>query len=360
MKRIILFLLLAILFSGNVFSQSQQGKSGDSKFTFKGNFFGDFFLKAGGDSTGGRLQYEPYVKDFNAFAFRRANIGFNYKFNKNFDSWFSLSYDGQDTLADGNLGVYIRDAFVRWTDVLPKTTMLLGIMPVPAYAFTSEKWWGYRSVEKTIMDQRGIVSSRDMGFMVAGAFDKESDFGYYAMIGNGSGNKMEANKFKKVYLTLFGNFLEKNILVSLYSDYLSSGGNKNTTTLNNFVGYKNKSMNIGVENFFQIKSNFNTSAGATSSDIVPYGLSIFINQNIIDEDLVMNYFLRYDYVNNDINNKNTGFHQSFMTAGLDISPVENVHIMPNIWLNAFTPKPMQTTKYTTDVVPRITFWYDYK
>lgn len=360
MKRIILFLFFTTLISGNLYSQSNQGNSGNSKFSFKANIFGDYFIKAGGDSTGGRLEYEPYVKDFNAFAFRRVNVGMNYKFNRNIDSWVSLSYDGKDTLSDGNLGVYIRDAFIRWKDIIPNTTMALGIMPTPAFSFTSEKWWGYRSIEKTIMDQRGIVSSRDMGFTISGVFDRESDFGYIAMIGNGSGNKMEVNKQKKVYATLFGNFLEKNILVSLYSDYLSNGNDKSTTTLNNFVGYKNKFLNIGVENFFQIKSNFNTSATATSSDVVPYGLSIFLHQNIIDEELVLNYFLRYDYVNDDINNKNTGFHQSFMTAGLDISPVEDVHIMPNIWLNAFTPKPMQTAKVKTDVVPRITFWYEYK
>lgn len=360
MKRKVLFLFLALIISGNVYSQSEQGKSGESKFTFRGNFFGDYFLKAGGDSTGNKLQYSPYNKDFNAFAFRRANIGFIYNFNRSFESFFSLSYDGPDTLPDGNLGVYIKDAILKWTNALPKTNMILGIMPTPAYAFTTEKWWGYRSIEKTIMDQRGFVSSRDMGFMVSGVFDEKSDFGYYAMIGNGSGTKLENSKYKKVYATLFGNFLEKNILASIYTDYASSGGNQSKTTLNNFVGYKNSFINIGVENFFQIQSNYNTSATASSSDIVPYGLSIFLNQNIIDDDLVMNYFLRYDYFNQDINNSNTGFYQSFMTAGLDISPAENVHIMPNIWLNAFTPKPEQTVKYTTDVVPRITFWYDYK
>ncbi|MBP9190926.1 MAG: hypothetical protein KBF96_00085 [Ignavibacteria bacterium] len=358
MKRIILFLLFIIITYGNVHSQSDQGKSGESKFTFKGNIFGDFFLKAGGDSTGNNLQYSPYVKDFNAFAFRRVNFGVNYKFNRNFDSWFSLSYDGPDTLPDGNIGVLVKDAFVRWTNVLPRTNMLLGIMPTPAYSFTSERWWSYRSVEKTIMDQRGIVSSRDFGFMVSGVFDEQSDFGYYAMIGNGSGNKIEQNKYKKVYATLFGNFLEKNLLASFYTDYSSSGGNKSKTTLNNFVGYKNDFISIGIENFFQINSNFNTSATAESSDIVPYGLSVFISQNIISDEL--NYFLRYDYFNQDINNSNTGFYQSFMTAGLDITPAPDVHIMPNIWLNAFTPKPLQNAKYTTDVVPRITFWYEYK
>jgi hypothetical protein len=88
---------------------------------------------------------------------------------------------------------------------------------------------------------------------------------------------------------------------------------------------------------------------------VPYGLSVFFHQSIITNEL--DYFVRYDFYNEDINNSMTGFYQSFMTAGLDIIPATNVHFMPNIWLNAFTPKPNQTVKYTTDVVPRITFWY---
>jgi hypothetical protein len=202
------------------------------------------------------------------------------------------------------------------------------------------------------MDQRGILTSRDLGVMLYGAFDHSKDFGYYAMIGNGNANRNENNKYKKIYGMMYGHFSDKKIIANLYSDYQSS-----RTTLSAFVAYSNSSVTLGIENVFQIQNNFNASPTAVSPDIVPYGMSAFFHQVIIPGEL--KYFVRYDFYNQDINNASTGFFQSFLTAGLDIMPAPKVHFMPNIWLNAFTPKTNQGVKYTTDVVPRITFWYEY-
>jgi hypothetical protein len=47
----------------------------------------------------------------------------------------------------------------------------------------------------------------------------------------------------------------------------------------------------------------------------------------------------------------------FLTAGLDYSPMKNVHFMPNIWLSSFIPKNSGIAG--TDLVARITFSYKY-
>ncbi len=355
MKKILILALLLI--SSNIRSQSDQGNSNGSKVKIGATFFGDYFYKAGGDSTGTNIQYSPYRKEFNAFAIRRANIGVDYSINETFDSRFSISYDGPDTLSNGNDAVYVRDAFINWKEIFTYANLVVGIQPTPGYDYVSQKWWGYRSVEQTIMGMRNILGSRDLGIMLAGSFDRARDFGYYFMVGNGNGTKNENNKYKKVYGTLFGNFLDKKISADIYSDYQSSGNGMSRTTLSAFAGYKNDDITLGMENFFQIQNNFNRSPGAASTDIVPYGLSVYITGGIIPNEL--KFFVRYDFFNQDINNSSTGFYQSFTTAGFDFSPATNVHFMPNLWLNAFTPKTNQTVKYTTDVVPRITFWYLY-
>ena len=342
----------------NIFAQTEQGKSGSSKVNIWGNFFGDYFLKAGGDSTGNSLQYTNYNKDFNAFAFRRANIGFDYTINEKFDTRFSISYDGPDTLSDGNFGVYVRDAYITWKEIYTNANLTFGVMPTPGYDYISQKWWGYRSIEQTIMGQRSILGSRDLGVTLAGAFDDAKDFGYVAMIGNGRGTKIETNKYKKLYGMLFGYFLDKQLVADIYSDYEPSGNDQSKTTISAFTGYKTGSVYFGAESFFQIQNNFNTSPAAQSPDIVPYGFSFFFGQNTIPDELKI--FIRYDFYNQDINNSKTGFYQSFMTAGFDFIPVGSVHFMPNIWLNAYTPKPNQSPKFTTQVVPRLTFWYEFK
>lgn len=347
-----------MLTSSCIFAQSKQGNSGSSGVNIWTNDFGDYFYKTGGDSSNNTLQYSKFKKDYNAFEFRRINIGIDYSINETFDTRFSLSFDGPDTLPDGNRSVYVRDAFINWKEIFTNSNLTVGIMPTPGFSFYSDKWWGYRSIEKTIMDQRSILGSRDLGLTLSGAFDDEKNFGYYAMFGNGSGTKVENNKYKKIYGLLFGNFLDKKMAANIYSDYAPSGNNQSKTTISGFFGYKNDAVSLGTESFFQIQNNFNTSPTAQSPDIVPFGISFYITQINLYSNLKC--FFRYDFYNQDINNSLTGFYQSFVTAGFDFSPAKNVHFLPNIWLNAYTAKPNQSQKYTTDVVPRLTFWYEYK
>lgn len=356
--RTLILLFISIVICSNVYSQTQQGNQDRSKVNVWGNFFGDYFYKSGGDSTGNSLQYTQYNKEFNAFAIRRANIGFDYSINEDFDTRFSISYDGPDTLSDGNFAVYVRDAFINWKEIFTNSNLTIGVQPTPGYDFISQKWWGYRSIEQTIMGQRNILGSRDLGIMLSGVFDKDKDFGYYAMVGNGTGTKLENNKYKKIYGTLFGSFVDKKIVSNIYSDYQSFGNDQSKTTISAFTGYRNNKVSIGAESFFQIQNNFNKINPSINSDIVPFGISVYFNQWIIDSEL--KYFVRYDFYNENINNPSTGFYQSFMTAGMDFTPTGTVHFMPNIWMNAYTPKSMQNIKYTTQVVPRLTFWYEFK
>jgi hypothetical protein len=356
--RYIFFLLLSVAICSNIFAQSNGGNLGKSGVNIWTNIFGDYFYKSGGDSTNNNLQYSKYKKNFNAFAFRRINVGFDYEINKIFNTRFAVSFDGTDTLPNGNTGVYVRDAWVNWKEIFTNSNLIVGIIPTPGFSYFTDPWWGYRSVEKTIMDQRGIISSRDLGVMLYGSFDNEKQFGYYTMIGNGSGSKVENNKYKKLYGLLDCSFLNGNMAFDLYSDYEPSANNRSKTTMSAFGAYKNDAVSLGVESFFQIQNNYNTSTTAQSPDIVPFGISFYLTKINIYEDL--KFFFRYDFYNEDINNSRTGFYQSFVETGFDFTPSSNVHFIPNIWLNAFTPKPDQIPKYTTDVVPRITFWYTYK
>ena len=55
------------------------------------------------------------------------------------------------------------------------------------------------------------------------------------------------------------------------------------------------------------------------------------------------------------NNKET-----FITAGLDFTPIKNVHFMPNVWYNQYEGKQANLTgssKKDHDLVYRVTFYY---
>jgi len=344
-------LLFVILFSTNLPAQERQGNSDESPGKVWGYVFADYFYKAGGDSSGGTLDYLKYKKDFNAFEFRRVNIGYDYNFSESFVSTFSLSYDGEEFTSDGKRTVYVRDANIKWKNIFANSDFTFGLMATPGYSPFSDKVWSYRSVERTIMDQRGILGSRDLGVMLNGAFDKEKQFGYYLMIGNGRGTRFETNKYKRFYGNLFFNSLNKKIIFNIFGDYEPFGNSQSKYTGQAFLGYQSEKFNVGLEAFEQFQKNFGNPSVVTSPDdydIIVLGASIFSNGTFSEK---LKYFFRYDFFDPDNNNKNS-ILQHFFSAGLDFMPIKRIHIMPNLWLNAYS------RNRKSDVVPRITFYFD--
>ncbi len=351
MNRIRIFILLLLIFvSENTLAQKPEYPA-DPSGKFWGYAFGDYFYKTGGDSTVTSLEYTKYKKDFNSFEFRRINVGYDYSFNENFVSTISIAYDGEEVTSDGKRTVYVRDANVKWKNIFTNSDLSFGILLTPGYTAVSEKLWGYRSFEKTIMDQRGILGSRDVGIMLNGTFDKNKTFGYYLMIGNGRGVRLENNKYKKFYGNLFYNSRDKKIIFNVYSDYEQTDAFLRKFTLESFLGIQLEKFNFGIEGFVQYhKRKFGGTgiiiSGLSNSNLGPYGISFFSNGTLIENKL--KYFARYDFYKS----SRYALSQQFVSVGLDFTPYKKVHIMPNLWLNAYA-------KYQkTDVVPRITVFFD--
>ena len=319
-----------------------------------GYAFGDYFYKTGGDSTISLLDYTNYPKDYNSFDFRRIYLGYDHNISKDFFARFVLAYDGNDVLPNLKNTVLIKDAFLAWKEIFSGSNLTIGLQPTPSYSFIEEKIWGYRSVEKTIMDQRGITGSRDLGVMLNGNFDEKKNYGYYFMIATGSGVRKEINKYKKYYGMLSGNFADKKVTADIYADFENVNSDNDRYTFSSFLSYSVESFTIGMEGFFQRNKYF--SSVSNSAD--PMGLSLFATGNISENKI--RFFSRVDYYNDNTSTAQSGFNQYFVTAGIDFMPHKNVHLMPNIWLNAYSQKNSSNPGMKTDVVPRITFYYDYR
>lgn len=348
---------LFLLFSLVNISISQESTTSDIESSGKvwGYVFGDYFYKAGGDSVAvGRGLYSSYAKDYNAFEFRRAIIGYDYRISKNFETRFSLSYEGGDFTSSSNRTVFIKDALLTWKEIFNNSDLSVGLMKSPTFGYTSEEFWGYRSIEKTLLDFQGIASSRDIGVSLRGFFNSKKDYGYNMMIGNGKAGKLENNKYKRFYGQLFSYFLGKSILLEAYSDYEKVSPERSNTTIKGFLGYQSDKVTAGVEVFQQMQKN----AIGDTADKKPFGISVFARGIIIKDRL--NAFGRFDYSDQDSENSNAGFKESFISVGLDIIPHKNVHIMPNVWVNTYTDKSASNIDIKTDIVPRVTFLYIYK
>ena len=113
----------------------------------------------------------------------------------------------------------------------------------PPTFINSESVWGYRSLEKTIMDMRKIGASNDVGISLQGKFNDKGDYGYNIMISNGSGAKPETDRFKKFYANVYAKFMDQKIILDLGADNewtQSHPNQKSKTTYKVFLGYQTK------------------------------------------------------------------------------------------------------------------------
>ena len=126
---------------------------------------------------------------------------------------------------------------------------------------SSERIWGYRSIEKTIIDIRG-TPSYDLGAALAGKFDpKTANFGYDLMVGNGTGAKPEGDSYKWLYGDIWGKFLDKKLYVNLYVDYNRmnpiAGMPHSRNMIKGFAAYTTPKFTLGVEAYSNRLQNDN-------------------------------------------------------------------------------------------------------
>lgn len=346
-----------------------------------GYAFGDYGYKLHADSAlRGKQQYSGLSKNYNSFNFRRIYLGYDYHFTPNISSQILLAHESgfesnpgsTDALPDGNNSVYVKAMNLSFKNIIPRATIVVGQQATPTFATLSEHIWGYRSIEKTIADMRGVSSSTDLGLGVFGKIGKNENVGYDVMVGNNNGAKLENNKFKKIYTSLYFYLLDKKIVIQGNYEHDRSASTPVHQDINNFkayAAYHTSSTTIAVEAFTQLKSNnamYLDGTNSLYSDVTPSGISFYVTQQLTPDKL--NFFVRYDIYNPDAKydskvNYGSGYNttkETFATLGLDFIPYKNVHIMPNLWYNRYhskTPASSGNLKNDYDLEGRITLYF---
>lgn len=345
-----------------------------------GYVFGDYYDKIHADSINrGSAQYSNVPEKMNSFDLRRVYLGYDYNISKKFSTELLIAYEGQTLSDNATRTFFLKAANIRWKNIYKNADLVVGQCATPSFPMMSEKFWGYRSIEKTITDMRKVSSSNDVGITIQGKFDNDGNFGYNLMVGNGSAQKLETDVYKKYYGDVWAKFLNKKLVVDLYADHEGvkdlPGFHKSKTAFKLFVGYTTDQFTVGAEAFEQIQNDYVVvadSVTAPKSDTTSanaFGLSVFVRGSIIKDKL--GYFARYDMYNPDTKFNadkvyTTGgapVTESFITAGVDYTPIKNVHIMPNIWYNGFSSRQKNvtgSTKADYDLVGRLTFYYVFK
>jgi len=205
-----------------------------------GRMYADYFYNvAGPDSVGSSSARET----LHGFRFRRLYLTTDFTLSEAFTGRARLEAD------EGTEGrPVVKDVSLTWTYVGDHSATL-GITPPPAFRVV-EDVWGYRSLEKTIMDVQDIVDSRDFGLRFEGPIAGDGTVRYAAMVANDGTVQPETNKDKRIYGQLQLRPTERLLFVA-GGDYAGYNDERDAgTRLSVFSAYSTDRIRVGVEGYW--------------------------------------------------------------------------------------------------------------
>ncbi|MEW6456490.1 MAG: hypothetical protein AB1410_07260 [Acidobacteriota bacterium] len=332
------FLVLGwvLLLAGQTFAQGK----------FSGYMFGDYYYVFN--------HHNINLEGQNGFWFRRIYFTYDYKLTDEFFTRFRLELNSPgDFKTNDTLKPYVKDAYLGWKT--GNHNVIIGISPTPTWEFI-EAFWGYRSVEKTPLDLYRMGDSRDFGFAFKGSMGKEKWFSYHIQVANGEGTKSEVNKQKKGMASFLFK-IGKHFLFEIYGDYSQVTSDRNSWVYQGFFGYRGERTRIGVQYAYQ------TLQQGIGNEIL--NLSVSSVFGIFKTSDKTSLLFRYDRMA-DPNPSgqsiayvpiNGGTPFSLFLAGLDLHPIKNASLIPNIELISYDKPP--NSGHKTDFYLKVTFFYSW-
>ena len=371
MKRCGIALFYTLLIS--IYSAAPAGAQVVSKFS--GVFFGDYYYNVQNHTED--LKYE------NAFSIRRIYFTFENNLTENIKTRFRLESEQGEFGSSTKINPFVKHAFLEWSDLIPNHKLYLGISETNAFK-NAEELWGYRSIEKTIMDLNKISSSADLGIALKG--DLSMKFHHWLTLMNGPGyGSAEVDNYKKVGYSLWVTPVN-GLIVEGYADYEKQdpnhtifkyardySGSKGYYTVKGFAGYGSLQYSIGVEWFQRTNQKSGITdvsvqdgviVSAQKTDVVKSGYSIF--GSWLTPVPKLKIFVRYDYFDpNTGNNVVTSFtdgilkngkddETGLLIAGFDFIPSGNLHFIPNIVYKSYAEQGVDA-----DLTARMTLYYKF-
>ena len=396
---------LLLLFSVHAYSQKQNtdtlSKAGGSLW---GSVILDYFYKAHADQEGrGIYQYSGLPATTNAFQFRRVFLGYDYVIDKKFSAELLLaaeedrqvvpagsgSVSSGDLLTDNKFAPYIKYANLRWKNIWRGTDLVLGTMGTPLIRAISAPAWGNRVIEKTIADLNKYPTT-DLGISLQGELDPlTGKTGYDLMAGTGTNVKSGTGNSGNFYGDFWTKLFHKKLWVDLFGEYHIIRPASNTVdslrsgeVLKLTVAYCGSGITIGAEGFIDYEKNgvagIRKIPGGTDTSLQhakACGFSFYAHGPLIRDRL--GFFVRFDHFNPNTFYNNQYFASytrttggpadpntitDFFTGGVDFSPVNAVHIEPNLWYFQYTGLQQDLTGNAAkdfDLVWRLTFYFSF-
>ncbi len=374
MRKVLVTIALLYSFVGS--RSTAQGK-------FSGYMFGDYFYNIARD-TAFRSANLPNSavggqKDLQAFQIRRIYFAYDNDISDDFTARFRLESDAsagsKETDANNKVTVFVKDAYLMWKNVFNGSNLIFGLQPTSAFDI-SETAWGYRSLEKTIMDLRGIIPSRELGISLKGKLVESGAVNYWATVANNTGTSnpngivADVDKFKRYSLNLQFKPTDR-LQITAYGSYLARPNtnvigsttippatvNNGTVTTALFVGYAEKDRySFGLEGFLASTAHGMrdvTTSPNTLKSLNTMGFTVFGSANVSSDFAVV---ARYDYFDPNTDSNVKGDLRNYILAGLSFKPDKNVSITPNVQVETYEAIP-DGRSIDPSVTGRLTFYY---
>ncbi len=184
------------------------------------------------------------IKGQHGFWFRRIYLTYDKSLAPNFKMRFRLEMNSAgDFKTKSKLLPMVKDASLSYK--MDKHQLKLGIIPTPTWN-NIETYWGYRCLEKTVVNLQKLGAPRDFGLSLQGTLDKNQKISYMVMFGNGQSINSEINKGKKIYGQLgfkpwSGSYFE------FYGDYEKQNDNMTYYIYQAFGAYKTSWGRVGFQ-----------------------------------------------------------------------------------------------------------------
>jgi len=302
---------------------------------------------------------KPITKDLNGLQIRRIYFQLDNDLSVRLATRFRLEADSKSLTSDGKIGVAVRSAYLQAKSLVPRTDLYFGMLVTPTWE-NSEEFWQYRAIEKTLGDFRSIGGAVDLGLELKGFADPDHHVGYALLLGDGTGQKVENDRFKKLYFTL--PLRLGDLRIEPYADYQavrvkldavnpvqpeSAAVNNDQSTWKIFAGYEFRRVAVGFEAIDRLNHK-----GPNPTE-EPRGYSFFARATASSTVAV---FARFDQWNPN-RRKSDRVDSQLWIGGVDWQPFKDVHVIPNVEATQYQARGTAVAPSHHDLQARITLYY---
>ncbi len=288
--------------------------------------------------------------DSSSFRFRRVQFTVDQDLDSVFSARVQLEADDNELTSKGKSATFLKQVWLRWSHVGAFGDLYMGLSTTPTWSI-AEGVWGYRSLEKTVLDVQGLGSATDMGVALQRAPSAAHPLGWHLMLSNGNGQKPENTAGKKLALSL--PYRVGDLTLEGMGDFEDERGTHDRWTVKALAGWQHASDALGVELYRRVNAN----AGVANADVVPSGVSVYGRHRLNDHWRAVG---RVDFTDPDSNLDSAGYRETYFVAALDAMPHAHVHVMPNILVRTYSGKAAAAADRKADITLRITLHWNYK